>query len=421
VISSLAIAPRRIGPEPAGSLSVVRAENAQSAEPTAWSPLQEAERAVAAVHGLCCVLIPPDKRDPELVQATKAIRETVNAIRQDVRDMPEVELREYCADRVDQMRAWATEVLTASTSALLNPTDPDRIFRMFRDRWSTSAMSLRASVVDDLGCFSLPALGTLLGRTAAELGCLPPSSEFVLGLSPNGLHGDLEIPARAFALDAVLLLELARGCHDTIARWAAEDSDGTDPVRERVRHEAFTRQVLITGVTAVEAALFDYGQFVTAVAASRNPELDVTDATTGEITTRLSRFASAWPPAFGRPSQELPDPAADMLALVELRNRLVRHDAGPAAWQPAQLDMAWFAENYPLSVRAMSYQDNAADGLGDTHIGMEYAFAVFALDTALATIDAIHTTVYPEQASATWLRLPRTADGRLDPTEPVTR
>lgn len=376
------------------------------------------------MHGLCCILIPPDKRDPELVQATKAIRETVNAIRQDVRDMPEAELRGHCADRVDQMRTWATEVLTASTSALLNPADPDRIFRMFRDRWSTTAMSLRASVMDDLECFSLPALGTLLGRTPEELGFLPPSSGFVLGLSPDGLHGDLEIPARAFVLDAVLQLELARGCHDTIARWASEDAEeanGTNPVQERVRHETFTRQVLITGVTAVEAALFDYGQFVTAVAAPHNPEPDVADATAGEIATRLSRFASAWPPAFGRPAQELPDPAADMLALVQLRNRLVRHDAGPAAWQPAQLDMAWFAENYPLSARAIPYRDNAADGLANTHIGMEYAFAVFALDTALATIDAIHATVYPDQASATWLRLPRTADGRLDLTATASR
>lgn len=391
------------------------AEDCQQEDLTARSCLEEAERAVAEVHGISCILIPYDKRDPVLLQVIRAVQQTLEIIREEARTLHGDELRAYCTARVQEMRAWSADVLSASKSPLLRLSDPDRIFTMFRDCWSTTAAQLRVSVLDIRECFDLHVLGALLGMSPGELCCLPLSSELVVALSPDGLVCDLEVPSCTFFLDAVVQLKLARECHEKLVQWAAsKNAETAEPLNERVRLRAFIRQVLVTGVAAIEAALADYGRFAAAVAAHRTPQVDLTSAAQGGVTARLRRFATIWPLAFGRQPEELPEAATDMLALVQVRNRLVHHDGRVSAWHAMQLDLAWLATEYRLTARADLYKDPAAYGLDYTHIGTEYGFGVFTLNTVLATIDAFHSTIYPEQAKAAWMRIPRTEDGNID-------
>jgi hypothetical protein len=388
-------------------------EARQSNARPAWNCLEETERAVAAVHGISCILMAHDR--PGLLGVIRAVQETLDMIRQEARALHGDELRRYCASRTEELKAWSVDLLAnvADKSPLLSLSDPDRVFIMFRDSWSTTTAQLRASASDISECFNSPVLGAALNMSPVELSCLPPSSEFVLGLCPDGLRCDLEIPARTFFLDAALQLDLARECHDRLTQWAMS-KDEAEPLRERTKLDAFIRQALVAGVTAVEAALTDYSHYVVHAAARQNPQADMSSATRGGVTTRLRNFTTTWPLAFGREPQAAPEPVTDMVKLIQVRNRLVHHDGRVSAWHAMQLDLAWIATEYQLSSRADSYKSTATYGLSDSHVGMEFAFGVFALNTVLATLDALHTTVYPGQAKAAWLRISRTAAGSLD-------
>ena len=374
-----------------------------------WLPKDAANRAAQAVHGLAALTIDVHRHRNFIESYTEKTGETLKIINAST----DQDNRVY----YDGLRKVFESMLIAANPNWLRIVEIDRIWQLFLERYNMQTGQLRANLLDLVECFNLEEISRHLQEDSFYILRLPRSSELVVTTIYGGLKADLFIPPRLLLLDLLLMLSHANACHKWLSNGIGMGG-GKDTSNVHARLDSYVRQVLILGPTVCEAVLHDYGNLVVGISKDRSKRGGLRRMLSLGLTEKLSHFNEDWPLACGHSPQPRSNDIADMLALTQIRNRLVHNDGRINAWHAFTLDLIHSAWNF--TDRVGPFKECASYGTPETFIGYEWGLAEFCAVTVLDAIDSINRAVFRDE-SARWVKIPRFANGRIDFNEVANR
>lgn len=374
--------------------------------------IEQVNGAVQACHGIVVFSLPPSERETTVRSYTEATYKTLETIQTDISQFDNESLvTEYCKKRLEELRNNFLDIFQSTNNSLFLD-DGIKVFQLFLDRYYLRTMQLRANLIDIHECFNILKLAEIMQKPVEYLDRIPMSSEFVIGLSPEGTFINLEIPPRLLFLDILLMFQHAQECHHVLEEWT-KNRKFPEPISHRARLDAYVRQIIMTGASTCEAILLDYGSIVKARADYQGTDNNLKDFLGWGLTKKLNEFLEIWSHALKLPKPSRPSVIDDMIILVQIRNRLVHYDGRVNAWHALNIDFNRLVEQ-GFSKRVNQYLYPASYGLPDTFIGYEIAFAHFYIDTILQIIDVIHCVVFPQDSKAQWMNIPRNPSDGID-------
>ena len=370
-----------------------------------WPIKEAADRAVQALHGLQIFSI---SFKHELRLASEISEKSYQSIELIKRSNSKDNEYYYKITR-DQFFT----ILDISNPKWLIMQERERIWRLFLERYDISTMQLRANLSDFLECFNIDQISDIFEVNRDYFLKIPLASEFVVSKWNNNLKIDLVIPQRLMILDMILMFNHASECSKIIKESSSRGKvqDNFD-LQIQSKLDAFVRQVLILGPSICEAMLQNYTQLILSMVQSDANQEKLLVFQKAGLSKKLESFIEIWPSCLDRSPVSKTDTIHDMLALTQIRNRLVHHDGRVNSWHAFQLNLN--NPNWNFSNRSDIFKDNNIIGLKNSHIGHEVSLAEFAINTTIDAIDNFHRVIFENDLAAPWINIPKSSCSKID-------
>jgi hypothetical protein len=371
-----------------------------------WLPKDAANRAAQAFFGLGLFLLSSENNDEMINEFAKNTVSTLEIIN----TKSDSENTKFFLDT----RRMFYKMLEKASFTLFTG-ENERIWQLFLERFDLRTCQLRINLADMYECVNIHILAESMHRDERYFRQLSMSSEIVATTTKGGIHVEVFIPSRLLILDMIIMLLHTKTEHHKLeAAVSDQNSQRMIEIKRNGLLDTYARQVLILATTICDNILTEYGYLVEElVRKSHNEDVlsEIVSIHKQGVTQRLRKIPAAWSRVLGRNMDIDARLINDMMALVQIRNRLVHPDGRVNGWHAFQLSPLT-GDGWQFSERIEPYLIRPKYGMENSFIGHEFVLARFCVDTTLHTVNLLHELVFENRVP--WLEFDANSDGEID-------